>query len=93
MVDAASETVIHQIPAFDPEPSPKLTDKERTARLGVAAGWFAFSVRLAEDLNGEVEHITLSDDRFTSNVLCEPVRTTKPSTLPNSPPTSSGAGV
>lgn len=93
VIGPATEAVIHQIPGFDQELSPKLTEKECTARLGVAAGWFAFSAGLAEELNGEVEHITLSDDRLTSNVLCEPVRTTRPSTFQNSSPTSCGAGI
>lgn len=41
--------------------------------LGDAAGCFDFYAGLAEDLDGEVENITLSDDRFTANAVREPV--------------------
>lgn len=41
--------------------------------LADAAGCFDFYAGLAEDLDGEVEHITLGDDRFTAKVLREPV--------------------
>lgn len=41
--------------------------------LGDAAGCFDFYAGLAEELDGEVENITLSDDRFTAKAVREPV--------------------
>mgnify|MGYP000396684486 CR=1 FL=1 len=122
VIDPATETVIHHIPAgtaedaaaavqaarhaFDHGPWPRLSGKERAvylraiaqgirdrlpelARLEVldngkplpeaewdladAAGCFDFYAGLAEDLDGEVEELTLGDDRFTAKVLREPV--------------------
>lgn len=41
--------------------------------LGDAAGCFEFYAGLAEQLDGELEHLALPDDRFASKVLREPV--------------------
>ncbi len=41
--------------------------------LGDTAGCFDYYARLAEDLDGEVEHIALADGRFATRVLREPV--------------------
>lgn len=41
--------------------------------LGDAAGCFDFYAGLAEELVGEVEAVALSDDRFSSHVVREPV--------------------
>jgi len=40
--------------------------------LGDAAGCFDFYADLAEELDGEVEHIALADDRFTARAVREP---------------------
>lgn len=40
--------------------------------LGDAAGCFDFYAGLAEELDGEVEHIPLADDRFTARAVREP---------------------
>lgn len=41
--------------------------------LGAAAGCFDFYAGLAEELDGEVEAVALSDERFSSRVVREPV--------------------